>query len=133
VTQLYIYIYPLFFRFYSHVGHYRVLSRVPYAIQFPGGVVVMNPPANAGDSGDTGLIPGSERSLEEGNSLQYSCLENSMDSETWQATVHGVAKSSVYMPIPIFQIILPVPFPLGNHKLVFYSCNWISALKACCF
>ena len=57
-----LYIYPLFFRFYSHVGHYRVLSRVPYAIQFPGGVVVMNPPANAGDSGDTGLIPGSERS-----------------------------------------------------------------------
>ena len=50
MTQLYIYIYPLFFRFYSHVGHYRVLNRVPYAIQFPGGVVVMDPPANAGES-----------------------------------------------------------------------------------
>ena len=33
VTQLYIYIYPLFFRFYSHMCHYRVLSRVPCAIQ----------------------------------------------------------------------------------------------------
>ena len=73
----------------------------------------MNPPANAGDSGDTGLIPGSERSPGggNGNSLQYSCLENSMDSETWQATVHGVAKSSVYMPIPIFEFILPCPLP----------------------
>ena len=82
VSQLYIY--PLFFRFYSHVGHYRVLNRVPYAIQFPGGVVVMDPPANAGDSEDTGLIPGSGRFLGGGNgsSLQYSCLENSMDSET---------------------------------------------------
>ena len=45
---------------------------------FPGGSVVKNPPANAGD---TGLIPGSGRSLGEGsgNPLQYSCLENSMD------------------------------------------------------
>ena len=33
VNQLYIYMYPLFFRFYSHIGHYRVLSRVPSAIQ----------------------------------------------------------------------------------------------------
>ena len=33
VTQLYIYIYPLFFRFFSHIGHYRVLSIVPCAIQ----------------------------------------------------------------------------------------------------
>ena len=33
VNQLYRYIYPLFFRFFSHIGHYRVLSRVPCAIQ----------------------------------------------------------------------------------------------------
>ena len=33
VNQLYIYIYPLFFRFFSHIGHYRVLGRVPCAIQ----------------------------------------------------------------------------------------------------
>ena len=32
VNQLYVYIYPLFFRFFSHIGHYRVLSRVPCAI-----------------------------------------------------------------------------------------------------
>ena len=33
VNRLYVYIYPLFFRFFSHIGHYRVLSRVPCAIQ----------------------------------------------------------------------------------------------------
>ena len=43
-------------------------------------LVVKNPPANAGDVRDIGLIPGSGRSPEEGNDpLQYSCLENSMD------------------------------------------------------
>ena len=47
----------------------------------PGGSVVKNPPANAGDTGDMGSIPGLERSLGGGNvnPLQYSCLENSMD------------------------------------------------------
>ena len=47
---------------------------------FPGGTVVMNPPANAGDARDVGLIPGSGRSpgIGTGNPLQYSCLENSM-------------------------------------------------------
>ena len=52
-----------------------------------------NPPTNAGD---TGLIPGSRRSLREGNDypLLYSRLENHMDRGAWQATVHGVAKES---------------------------------------
>ena len=50
---------------------------------FPGGSVVKNPPANAGDTEDLGLIPGLERSpgVGNGNPLQYSCLENSMDRE----------------------------------------------------
>ena len=57
--------------------------------------MVKNPPANAGDSGDTGSIPGLGRSPGEGNGnpLQYSCLENSMDREAWRATVHGAAKN----------------------------------------
>ena len=48
---------------------------------FPGGTVVKNPAANAGDTGDAGLISGSGRSPGEGNSypFQYSGLENSMD------------------------------------------------------
>ena len=48
-------------------------------------------PANAGDMG---LILGSGRSIGggNGNPLQYSCLENSMDRGAWQDTVHGVTK-----------------------------------------
>ena len=57
-------------------------------------LVVKNPPANAGDIRDVGLIPGWGRSPREGhgNPLQYSCLENPMDRRVWQATVHRVAK-----------------------------------------
>ena len=52
--------------------------------------------ASAGDTRDTGSIPGLGRPCEEGNGnlLQYSCLgKNSMDIEAWWATVHGVAKN----------------------------------------
>ena len=57
--------------------------------------VVKNLPANAGDIRDVALIPGLERSPEEGhgNPLQYSCLENPMDRGSWWATVHRVTKS----------------------------------------
>ena len=59
---------------------------------FSGGSVVKNPPANVGD---VGLISGSRRSPGEGNGnlLNYSCLENSIDSGVWQATVHRITKS----------------------------------------
>ena len=55
-------------------------------------LAVKNLPANAGD---VGLIPGLERSPEEGNGnpFQYSCLGNSMGSGAWQASVRGAAKS----------------------------------------
>jgi len=58
-------------------------------------LVVKNLPANAGDVGDPGSIPGSGRSPGEGNGnqLQYSCLENFMDRGPWQVTVHRVAQS----------------------------------------
>ena len=54
-------------------------------MDFPGGAVVKNPSANAGDTRDTGLISGLGRSLGEGNGnpLQYSCLETSMDRGAW--------------------------------------------------
>ena len=54
-------------------------------------LVAKNLLANAGDRRDEGLIPGSGRSPEAANGtpLQYSCLENSMDRRTWQATVTG--------------------------------------------
>ena len=59
---------------------------------FPGGSVVKNPPANAGDMGSIsglGISPGEGN----GNPLQYSCLKNSIDRRAWQATVHSVVKS----------------------------------------
>ena len=57
---------------------------------FPGGAEVK---ASACNVGDLGLIPGSGRSPGEGNGnpLQYSCLENSMDGGVW-ATVHGLQR-----------------------------------------
>ena len=61
-------------------------------LDFPGG---SDGKESACSAGDLGLIPGSGRSPGEGNGnpLQYSCLENSMDGGAWWATVHGVQKS----------------------------------------
>ena len=63
---------------------------------FPGGSVVKNPLANAGDARDISSILGLGRSPGEGNGnlLQYSCLENPTDRGIWQGTVHGVSKES---------------------------------------
>ena len=74
---------------------------------FPGGTVVKNLPANAGDAGDAGLIPGSGRSLGggNGNPLQYSCLENPMDRRAWWATVHEVTKSRTQLSSSHFDFI----------------------------
>ena len=60
---------------------------------FPGGSVIKNPPA---DAGDESLILGSGRSPREenGSLLQYSCLENPLDREIWWITAHGVTKES---------------------------------------
>ena len=57
--------------------------------------MVKNPPARAGDARGEGSIPGSGRSPGEGNGnlLQYSCLENSMDRGAWWAAVHGVSEN----------------------------------------
>ena len=57
--------------------------------------MAQNPPANAGNAGDAGMISRSGKSRGEGNGkpLQYSCLGNPMDRGAWWATVHRVAKS----------------------------------------
>ena len=59
---------------------------------FPGGSAVKNTPSNVGDAGsipELGRYPGEVN----GNPLQYSCLENSMDTGAWRATVCVVTKS----------------------------------------
>ena len=72
-------------------------------------VLVKNLPANTGDAGP---IPGLGRSFgtESGNPLENSCLENSMDREDWQATIHGVAKESdmterMQVNLPLFKCL----------------------------
>ena len=61
----------------------------------PGDTVVKNPPADTGDAVDANSISGSGRFAwgGNGNPLQYSCLENPMDTGAWQAMAHRVAKS----------------------------------------
>ena len=61
--------------------------------------MVKNLPANAGDVRDVGSIPGLGRVLGagNGNTLQYSCLENSMDKRPCWAAVHGVKKSQTLL------------------------------------
>ena len=58
-------------------------------------LVIKNPPANVGDAKDEGFIlrSGISPGVGNGNSIQYSCLENSMDRGAWWATIHGVTKS----------------------------------------
>ena len=88
-VELYHHCLPLVFWFLG------ILSRV-VVIASQLTIVVKNPPANAGDVRDLGLIPGSERSFGggHGNLLQYSCLEKSHGQRSLVGyTVHGVTKS----------------------------------------
>ena len=68
---------------------------IPHTMGFPGGSVVKNLPANAGD---WGLIPGSARSPGEGsgNPLQYSCPGNPIDRGARQARVHRTQRVGHY-------------------------------------
>ena len=71
-----------------HCSHCKYIAQQHRVRGFPGGAVVKNPPASAGD---TGSIPGLGRNPGEGhgNPLQYSCLENPMNRGAWWAAVHG--------------------------------------------
>ena len=92
---------------------------------------------SAGDAEDAGLIPGSGRSSggANGNKVQYSCLENSMDRGAWWATIHGVAKNK---PRPSVQetethlvIRLLRVFFFNSLKNVFNLKNFICSLFIC--
>ena len=96
------------------------LDFLTFAFQgFPGGSQVK---ASASNVGDLGSIPGSGRSPGEGNGnpLQYSCLENPMDREARQATVHGVAKSRTRLS--------NFTFPY-NEKDIFFGCQFQKVLS----
>ena len=74
---------------------YRLFGGNTHTAGLPLDSLVKNPPANAGDIRDTGLIPELGRSPGEGhrNPLQYSCLENPMNSGACRATVPRVIES----------------------------------------
>ena len=80
-------------------------------------LVVKNLPVSAEEARDMGSIPGMGRSLggRNGNPLQYSCLENSMDRGAWLVTVHGVAKSQTRLSMHIHTHI---------HTEMFYSVDF---------
>ena len=84
---------------------------------FPGGSEVK---ASACNAGDVGLIPGSGRSPGEGNgnSLQYSCLENPMDREAWWAMVHRVTRVGHNF------VTKPHHMPIQDMLLIFIS-DWM--------
>ena len=76
--------------------------------------------------GDLGSIPGSGRSPGEGNGnpLQYSCLENSMDREAWWVPVHGVTKSLTWLSNWHFHFWVKLYFMKWNqliYIIIFYS------------
>ena len=95
---------------------------------FPG---ISDGKESACNTGDPGLVPGSDR-FPEGNDnpLQYSCLENSMDRGVWQATVHGIANSqdtlrnfhlktfNVFFALRIMQIVI------SNWPENCTNCKW---------
>ena len=71
---------------------------------FPSGSVIKNPPANAGDAGEAGKIPGGRN----GNLLHYSCLENPTDRGAWWDTVCRIAD-------------LDTPEQLSTHALAIFT------------
>ena len=101
-------------------------------VDFPGG---SDNKESANNERELGLIPGLGRSPGEGNgnSLQYSCLENSLDRGAWRATVHRVAKSRTWLSkykhthLPVM-IILPSWEGPGSCPggVSWHSGNWPS-------
>ena len=93
-------------------------SILPISIQgwfplegFPGGSDGKTSACNLGDPGlilQSGRHPSSSPGEENGNPLQYSCLENSMDGGPWEATVHGVTKSQTWLSNFTFFLFFPL-------------------------
>ena len=98
----------------------------------PGGTVVNNLPSNAGYTRDTGSIPGLGRSpgVGNGNPLQYSCLENSMDRGVWQATFYGVANKGTQLSMHMGACMHTHTHSHSLHPYWSVSLLWSSEWKA---
>ena len=105
---------------------------------FPGGTVINNLPANARDARDSGSIPGLGRSPggRNGNPLQNSYLENFMERGSWQATVHGVAKSQTQLSMHALYINYIIYNKLYHVMSYYISWKhqdlWCPALEEAC-
>ena len=104
---------------------------------FPGGSVLRHLPANAGDSRDVGLIPGSGRSpgVRNGNPFQYSCLKTFVDRGAWCAIVCGVAKRQTQMNTQTDTLCIKqtgykdILYSTGNIPNIFNNQMKLSPLK----
>ena len=81
--------------------------------------MVKNMPTNAGDTGDVGSIPESGRSprVGNGNALQYSCLEKSVDRGAWWATIHKVTNNQIQLYIHTYTYIQLILYVYSIHIL----------------
>ena len=80
--------------------------------------MVKNLPDNSGDLKDKSLVPGLERpsGVGNGNLLQYSCQENSLNRGDWKATVHGVVKSRTHLHTSIHIIKIKIHCHCGKNE-----------------
>ena len=92
--------------------------------------MVKNPPANARDAKDVGLIPGLGGSSGEGNGnpFQYSCVENSMDRGAWWAAVRGVKKSQTRLSmhaqsVDLFNLFYQKKVHIRSQSKIGYGCS----------
>ena len=97
------------------------------SVTLPGGAVLKNLPANAGEAGVWGSISGSRRApgVANGNPLQYHCLENSMDRGAWWAVVHGVTKSWTRLSMHIWTHV-HIWAHMHKHDVTITSPSWIA-------
>ena len=112
----FIYTYKLYiFTYINYIYIYIYINYIYIYIGFPGGSDGKEIACNAGDPGS---IPGERSSGEENDyTIQYSCLENSMDREAWRATVYGMAKSWSSLSDCHFHLL---GFPGGTSGILLY-------------
>ena len=124
---LFLYIPSTLNAFYFHLAHQNHVHPSKFGLN--GFLSGSDGKESACNARDRGSIPESGRCPRKGNGnpLQYSCLENSMDRGTWQASVHGVAKSrrQQQQTLPYFQLFYIASFAHlpagGNLALLFVS------------
>ena len=138
-NNIYIVIHP--YRIYKYLSHFLKIEYFTMfnhilieCLGFSCGTRGKESSCNAGDSRNTGLIPGWGRSPGEGhgNPFQCSCLENPMDREDWEGTVHGVAKRWTWLKLLSTHALKVMVWSVdGNVAMsVFWDSNPVFPLRA---